>query len=130
MAKWTVGEPKELNEVLPAGEYNARVVKAETSIQQAGKTAGSDKITLTWNVDGRSLVQDSLIFHESMGWKLNQFVAATGIGKVGDCIEIDDKTVLDRECVVVVSQKELESTKKPGEKFKVNNITHYKAAAF
>ena len=129
MAKWTVGEPKELNELLPAGEYPAHVVKAELSIQQNGKTSGSEKITLTWNVDGCTLIQDALIFHESMGWKLNQFVVATEIGKVGDAIEIDDRNVIGKRCNVTVVQKEIPKRDGSGN-MKVNNIVKYSVGAF
>lgn len=129
MAKWTVGEPKELNELLPAGEYPAHVVKAELSIQQNGKTSGSEKITLTWNVDGRTLIQDALIFHESMGWKLNQFVVATEIGQVGDAIEIDDRNVIGKGCKVTVVQKEIPKRDGSGN-MKVNNIVKYTVGEF
>tara|TARA_R110000868_G_scaffold78137_5_gene223232 strand:+ start:1295 stop:1684 length:390 start_codon:yes stop_codon:yes gene_type:complete len=129
MAKWTVGESKELNELLPNGEYLGRVVKAEISIQQNGKTAGAEKLTLTWNVDGRTLVQDALIFHEAMAWKLNQFISATGMGKVGDAIEIDDKNVLDKSCILNIIQKEVPKRDGSGN-VKVNNILKYAAEAF
>jgi hypothetical protein len=129
MAKWTVGEPKELNELLPAGEYPAVVVKAEVSIQQNGKTAGSEKLSVTWSVDGRSLIQDALIFHESTAWKLNQFIVATETAKVGDSIEIDDKNVIGKTCTVHVVQKDV--PKKDGSgTIKVNNIIKYVASAF
>lgn len=124
MPTWTVSEPSEqTNELLNAGEYPAVVKKATLGIVQSGKNQGSDKIDLVFRVADKANVRDSLVFSESMAWKLNQFVHASSLGRAGDVIELNDQNVLGAKMILRVSKKDI--VKQDGTKAVINQVERF-----
>lgn len=124
MPTWTVSEVSEVsNELLTAGEYPAVIKKATLGIVQSGKNQGADKIDLQFRVADKTTVRDSLVFSESMAWKLNQFVHASMLGRTGDAIELNDQNVLGVKMNVRISQKEI--VKQDGTKAIINQVERF-----
>ena len=124
MPTWNVGEVTEIvNELLPPGEYQAVVKKATLGLVANGKHQGADKLDLFFRVDNRTTLREGLVFVESLSWKLNQFVHATQLGRVGDVIEIDDQNVIGAKCILRLSQRDI--IKQDGTKSAVNHVERF-----
>lgn len=86
--------------LLPDGDYTFEVLSIDTSIRNSGKTSGSDEVEMkcAFYKDAKfekKIAQwtESLIFHESIAWKISVFTKCANIlvdGKVpGDGAELD-----------------------------------------
>jgi hypothetical protein len=88
-------------EVLPPGDYIAEVKGVEFGISRGAKTGGSDDMTLKLAIDDHpgATIEETLIFHESCGWKIDTFVKSMNLligGKPpakGDPIEFTEPMV-------------------------------------
>lgn len=100
---------KELKEntyvLLDPGTYPAIVASASRGYVANGKNTGSEKLDLILHVDGRASVRDSLVFCESLAWKINQFAHATCLGVDGDVVSINDSNVVGLHCLVKLSHR-------------------------
>lgn len=68
-------EPKTF-EPLPPGDYVAKVTECEFTISKGNKTRGCDQMELTMEITRNGLQHkffETLIFHESTGWKVDTF---------------------------------------------------------
>lgn len=115
----------EENELLEPGDYPAVVTKAVLGLQQGGKHNGADKLDLSWRVDGRTTLRDSLIWAESLDWKLQRFAHACGLAKtIGGTVEINAENVIGLSCILTITKDEIDG--KDGKKKTVNQIGQFK----
>lgn len=91
--------------LLEPGTYAAIVTAASRGIVSSGKNVGAEKLDLIMSVEGGASVRDSLVFCESLGWKINQFSHACMLGVIGDLVAINDHDVIGLTCSVKLSQR-------------------------
>jgi len=74
-------ENKQPNVIVPDGDYIFKVIGFATAISKGAKTAGSDVFDLTLEIENApgTTVWESLIDHESTGWKLDCFIKSAGV---------------------------------------------------
>jgi hypothetical protein len=78
--KYKTEPPKTPGVLLPAGDYIFCVREFECGIQSGGKTSGSEKFVMQLEIEGKgATVRETLIAHESTGWKINNFIQCAGI---------------------------------------------------
>ena len=78
--KYKTEPPKQPGILLPAGDYIFCVREMTCGMQSGGKTNGSDKFVMQLEIEGKgATVKETLIAHDSTGWKINNFVQCCGI---------------------------------------------------
>jgi len=66
--------------LVPAGDYILCVYEFSSDLSSGKKTAGSKRYNITFNIEGTdSRIKESLIDHESCGWKIDTFLKSCGI---------------------------------------------------
>ena len=111
------------NIVLEPGDYPAVITKAASGLQQGGKHQGCEKLDLSWRVNGQTTIRDSLIWAPSLDWKLQRFVHACQVGKIGQKVELTAENVVGMSCVLTLTKVEVDG--KTGGKVMVNRIASY-----
>jgi hypothetical protein len=81
--------PEKKFTLLPEGDYVLCVTDFEIGISTSKKTAGSEKYSITFEVEGNSVDLKEMLFdHESCLWKLEAFLKSSGIAlKKGEAYE-------------------------------------------
>jgi hypothetical protein len=84
-------------EMVADGDYILEVVDADISISKGDATKGSEQLELKVQVQGRpgATFRETLIFHESVTWKIDLFLKSTGWGaKKGEEVELTPENVI------------------------------------
>ena len=129
MAKFKVtGERKAPNELIPAGEYRAKIIDAEFGYQGGGGvTAGSPNAKITFKIKDHpgSKIVDRIIFHPKTEWKAEALATAFGVvgpNDIGEEFDLDEDALVGAKGRVKVGVEEYE---KNGKKNQANRIEFY-----
>lgn len=89
-------------DLLPAGVYPARVVKAEEGVSKAGNPMMALSLLCTDEETGRrATVRDYLVLSESTLWKVDQFMGAIGkLPKEGEVVAVLPHLIVGASCYV------------------------------
>lgn len=115
--------------ILPEGDYNFEVIKMERKSFSGSEKMGAcpqAEITLkAWNADDSGIVTHNLFLHKKTEGLLCEFFRGLGLRKHGEPLRMEWNKIIGctGRCKIIV--KEFSSTKKPGEKFKVNNVKKF-----
>lgn len=118
--------------LLPEGEYVLEVIAAEVGISKGAKTRTSDQIELTLKAvqaapgatlpENAGRVWETLIFHPSTDWKVDNFVKSTNLAQEpGQEVEINEETVIGLRGWAKVGFDTYNGKKKNDVKFWITN---------
>ena len=126
MASYTQAAPTASRpDLVPNGEYKARVSGAEEKLTGKGDTMIELKLDIEMPDGSKGpMVYDNLIFTQACGWKIDQFRAAIGETVTpGEEIDVNADDLIDAHLVVKLTSETYNGKKK-------NRVAAYIVAPF
>jgi len=111
--------------LLPEGKAEFEVISYERGMDNKNKCSRVELKLRVWNENGSTIAKCNISLNSNFEWKLSSFFRSIGLKKHGEPFKMDFPSTPGRKGWCEITVVEIESTKKPGEKFSINNIEKF-----